>query len=87
LGDKCISLFIQKEKGKTMSNEERMAFTSQPKGRGFSATNTIKMAKTEEQKPDYSSAIKIRNKSWEKNEYIPSWVKIEEVGLDPTKLK
>jgi len=62
-----------------MSNEERAAFTSQPKGRSFSATSTIKMAKTEEQKPDYSSAIKIRNKSWEKNEYIPSWVKI---GLD-----
>ncbi|MCX6814568.1 MAG: hypothetical protein NTY20_02900 [Candidatus Aenigmarchaeota archaeon] len=24
-----------------MSNEERMAFTSQPKGRGFSTTNTV----------------------------------------------
>ena len=28
------------------------------------------------------SAIKIRNKSWKKSEYIPSWVNIEEVGLD-----
>jgi hypothetical protein len=32
--------------------------------------------------PDYNSAIKIRNKSWEKSKYIPSWVKVEEVGLD-----
>jgi len=30
----------------------------------------------------YSSAIKIRNKSWEGNGYIPSWVNIEDVGLD-----
>ncbi len=29
-----------------------------------------------------NSAIKIRNKSWKKSEYIPSWVNIEEVGLD-----
>jgi len=31
---------------------------------------------------DNSSAIKIRNKSWEKSEYIPKWVNIEEVDLD-----
>jgi hypothetical protein len=29
--------------------------------------------------PDYNSAIKLRNKSWKKSSYIPSWVKIEEV--------
>lgn len=30
----------------------------------------------------YSSAIKIRNKFWEKNNYIPGWVDVEKVGLD-----
>ena len=34
------------------------------------------------EKPEYSSAIKIRNKSWKKNRYIPKWVNIKEVGLD-----
>lgn len=29
-----------------------------------------------------NSAIKIRNKSWAKSEYIPIWVDIEDVGLD-----
>jgi hypothetical protein len=38
------------------------------------------MEKTE--KENYSSAIKLRNKSWENNKYIPSWIKVEEVGLD-----
>ncbi len=33
-------------------------------------------------KPDYASAIKLRNKSWEQNKYIPKWVKINEVDLD-----
>ncbi len=34
------------------------------------------------EKSEYSSAIKIRNKFWKNNKYIPSWVNIEEVGLD-----
>lgn len=34
------------------------------------------------EKPDYASAIKLRNKSWKNNKGIPSWVKIEDVGLD-----
>lgn len=34
------------------------------------------------EKIDSVSAIKIRNKSWEENKYIPKWVNIEEVGLD-----
>lgn len=34
------------------------------------------------EKTEYSSAIKIRNKSWKKNEYIPDWVNIEEVDID-----
>lgn len=34
------------------------------------------------EKPDYASAIKIRNKSWKSNKSIPEWVKIEEVDLD-----
>jgi len=29
-----------------------------------------------------NSALEIRNKSWQLSPYIPSWVKIEEVGLD-----
>lgn len=29
-----------------------------------------------------NSAIEIRNKSWAKSEYIPTWVKIDDVGLD-----
>lgn len=34
------------------------------------------------EKPDYPSAIKLRNKSWKGNKYIPKWVKVEEVDLD-----
>ena len=34
------------------------------------------------EKIEFSSAINLRNKSWKKNEYIPSWVNIEEVGID-----
>jgi hypothetical protein len=30
----------------------------------------------------HSTAIKNRNKSWEKSDYIPSWVDIDTVGLD-----
>lgn len=33
-------------------------------------------------KPDYNSALKLRNKSWKNNKKIPKWVKIEDVGLD-----
>jgi hypothetical protein len=33
-------------------------------------------------KPDYDSAIKLRNTSWKKSNYIPKWVKVEDVGLD-----
>lgn len=34
------------------------------------------------EKNEYSSAIKIRNKSWKESSYIPNWVNIEEVDLD-----
>ncbi len=34
------------------------------------------------EKINSSSAIKLRNKKWANNEYIPKWVDIEEVGLD-----
>ncbi|MBI2630271.1 hypothetical protein HYW76_04150 [Candidatus Pacearchaeota archaeon] len=34
------------------------------------------------EKPDYASAIKLRNKSWKNNKNIPKWVKMEEVDLD-----
>lgn len=29
-----------------------------------------------------SPAIRLRNRAWEKSEYIPGWINIEEVGLD-----
>jgi hypothetical protein len=41
LGDKCDSLFTQKENGKVLSNEERAAFTLQSEGNGFSATGAM----------------------------------------------
>jgi hypothetical protein len=34
------------------------------------------------EKPDYASAINLRNKSWKGNKYIPNWVKVEKVELD-----
>lgn len=34
------------------------------------------------EKPDYVSAIKLRNKSWQGNKYIPNWVNVKEVDLD-----
>lgn len=52
----------------------------------FESMNTqseiVSTRKSNEYERAQSSAIKVRNKSWRKSDYIPSWVDIDNVGLD-----
>ena len=49
---------------------------------GKNQKQDLEKVKRKMEKADYSSAIKLRNKSWENNRYIPSWVDINGVDID-----